>query len=146
MKESAGVVVIWKNKVLVAHPSNASWFKTYSPPKGGIEKGESHVDAAVRETYEEIGIKINKNDLLAPIDVDYINQKGVTYKRVTIFPIRIKDLSEINLKTEKVPLAQLQIEEVDDARFMTIDEMKERVMPRFFEPLKNLIEKFTLAK
>lgn len=146
MKESAGVVIIWKNKVLVAHPSNASWFKTYSPPKGGIEKGESHADAAVRETYEEIGIQINKNDLLSPIEVDYINQKGITYKKVTIFPIRIKDLSDIKLKTEKVPLAQLQIEEVDDARFMTVEELSVRVMPRFFEPLKKLIEKFTMSK
>jgi len=35
----------------------------YEYPSGHIEKGESLIDAAVRETREEVGIEINANDL-----------------------------------------------------------------------------------
>lgn len=146
MKVSAGVAIIYKNKMLLAHPKSASWYRTYTPPKGGIEPGESDIDAAVRETKEEVGISVNKADLKAPIEVFYNNPKGVTYKKVILFPLVIKKVSEIGLKEEKVPLSQLQLEEVDDARFMSPDEFKERVLPRYYEPLKALIEKYTPVK
>lgn len=144
MKESAGVAIIWKGKILIAHPKSASWYRTYTPPKGGMEKEETLIDAAIRETKEEVGIQVKKKDLLAPIEIPYNNQKGVTYKMVTLFPMLIKQLSEIDLKSEKVPLSQLQLEEVDDARFMSPEEFKERVLPRYYEPLKQLIEKYTM--
>lgn len=144
MKESAGVAIIWKGKILIAHPKGASWYRTYTPPKGGMEKGEALIDAAIRETKEEVGIQVKKKDLLDPIEIPYNNQKGVTYKMVTLFPMLIKQLSEINLKSEKVPLSQLQLEEVDDARFMSPEEFKERVLPRYYEPLKQLIEKYSM--
>ena len=75
------------------------------------------------------------------IKIVYTNPKGATYKTVTLFPLIIKKLSEIGLKSETVPLGQLQLEEVDDARFMSIDELQKRAMPRYFEPLKKLVEK-----
>jgi ADP-ribose pyrophosphatase YjhB (NUDIX family) len=142
MKVSSGIAVIWKNKVLVAHSKNASWFKTYTPPKGGIEEGEEAIDAAVREFKEEVGIAVEKSLLTTPpVEVPYVNPKGGVYKKVILFPLYIRKLSEIGLKTEKVPLSQLQLEEVDDAKFMTVEEFKERVLPRYHEPLKELIEK-----
>jgi len=141
MKVSAGIAIVWKGKVLVAHASNASWFRTYTPPKGGVEAGELPIDAAIRETEEEVGIKVRSSDLLDPFEVLYINPKGKVYKKVILFPLIIKSLSEIGLSSEKVPLGQLQLEEVDDARFMLPDEFKERVLPRYYEPLKELISK-----
>lgn len=141
MKTSAGVAIVWKDKVLVVHPTRASRFNTYAPPKGGIEPGEEIIDAAIRETREEIGISVKKENLLPSFDVLYTNPKGVTYKTVTLFPLVIKKLSEIDLKSETVPLSQLQLEEVDDARFMSIDELQKRAMPRYFDHLKKLVEK-----
>ena len=47
MKKSAGVIIILNNnKILLSHATNARWEKTFSFPKGGIEKDEDVVQAA----------------------------------------------------------------------------------------------------
>lgn len=143
MKISAGVAIVWKGKVLVAHAKSASWFRTYTPPKGGIEVGETAMDAAVRETKEEVGIDVDETKLLDPFEIPYVDPKGKTYKKVILYPLVISKLSEIGLTKEKVPIGQLQLEEVDDARFMSPDEFEERVLPRYYKPLKDLIDRHT---
>lgn len=60
MKESAGLVILYDNKILLAHPTGQRWYGTYSIPKGHIEEGEDRLDAAIRETQEEIGLKFNE--------------------------------------------------------------------------------------
>ncbi len=55
MKETetaGGVVLNKKAEVLVVNQRGTSW----SLPKGGLEKGESHIQAAKREILEESGI------------------------------------------------------------------------------------------
>lgn len=50
---TAGAVVLNQNGlVLLVNQNNDSW----SLPKGHVEKGESNLEAAKRETYEESGI------------------------------------------------------------------------------------------
>ena len=45
MKKSAGVIIILNNnKILLSHATNARWEKTFSFPKGGIEKGRMFLD------------------------------------------------------------------------------------------------------
>ena len=61
VKTSAGLAIIWENKVLLAHTTGRNFKSGYGIPKGGIEKGETPIDAAVREVYEEVGIKVSKN-------------------------------------------------------------------------------------
>jgi len=60
-KISAGLAIIYDNKVLLAHTTNRGWYGSYGIPKGGIEKGESKIQAAIRETKEEVGISVPKN-------------------------------------------------------------------------------------
>jgi hypothetical protein len=45
------------NKLLIIHVKGGFW----GCPKGGLEKGETYKNCAVRETFEETGIKINEN-------------------------------------------------------------------------------------
>lgn len=142
MKTSAGIAIIWKNKVLLAHASNAAWHKTYSPPKGLMEEGEDAIDTAIREVWEEIGIRFKKEQLLAPIEVPYNDHKGRTFKVVIVFPVKIKSLEEIGLDAEFIPRSQMQLKEIDDARFFSVGEFEAKVMPRFHEPLKKLIDKY----
>ena len=141
MKVSAGIALLWEDRILLAHAKNAPWFRSYTPPKGGVEEGEELIDAAVREFYEEVGISVEKSKLQEPIEVPYIDNKGKTYKRVILFPYRIESVNEVGLEDDKVPSHQLQVEEVDEARFMDAEEFKTKVLPRYYEPLKNLLEK-----
>ena len=57
----AGVVVLKKfegeYKMLCLYTENKQGIRKYDLTKGKIDKGESEFEAAVRETYEESGIK-----------------------------------------------------------------------------------------
>ena len=48
-KTSAGLAIIYDNKILLAHTTSRGWYGSYGIPKGGIDKGESKLDAAIRE-------------------------------------------------------------------------------------------------
>jgi hypothetical protein len=47
------------NKILIVQSNGKLW----GAPKGTVKKNESIIDCAIRETYEETGIKIDKNQL-----------------------------------------------------------------------------------
>ena len=85
---SAGILLIFDNKVLLCHPSNNYWTNTFSPPKGHVEEGESHEDAAIRECYEETSIEIKKEQLGKKFTVNYTNGSEL-YKIVYLFLILI---------------------------------------------------------
>lgn len=134
MKKSAGVVIILnKEKFLLCHPTNSKWYGTYSFPKGGIEDGESTIDAAIRELKEETSVIIKKNQISNarnPIVVYYENKKGLKYKSVTFYTVHINNLSEIGLESEIIPKKNLQIEEIDWAGFLSKKEAKSRIFPK----------------
>ncbi len=137
MKRSAGVIVIYNSKVLLCHPTGSKWFGSYSFPKGGIDEGESEIDAAVRELREETSIVINKNKLdKNPIIVDYVNKKGTKYKKLYLYKLYINDLSEIGLESEIIPKENLQLEEIDWGGFL--DKMQASV--RIFHRVSHILE------
>ena len=142
MKKSAGIILILKgNKVLLCHPSNSRWSGTYSFPKGGIEDGESTLDAALRELREETSIIVSKNQILDienPITVYYENKNGIKYKSITLYTVHINDVSEIGLDSEIIPKERLQIEEVDWAGFLN----KEQSKVKIFHKTASVLETF----
>ena len=84
MKISAGTLIKYNNKFLFCHPTNASLVNSYGPAKGGLGEGEAHIDAAIRETKEEIGIDISKemiSNAENPIEVIYYN-KNILYHHI----------------------------------------------------------------
>lgn len=62
MKTSAGIFILYNDKVLVGHPTGEHKLSR-SIPKGGVELNETEIDAAIRETHEESNIIVNKADL-----------------------------------------------------------------------------------
>lgn len=141
MKISAGTCIIYQNKILFCHPTNGAWEGTFSPAKGGVDEGEELIDAAIRETKEEIGITISKNQIFntkEPLEIVYFTKKKTIHKIVYLYIVKINNLSEIGLLSEIVPKKQLQIEEVDFCRFYTKDEAKPLIFHRFL-PLLDLI-------
>jgi 8-oxo-dGTP pyrophosphatase MutT (NUDIX family) len=131
MKKSCGIIVLFENKIMLCHPTNSKWEGTYGIPKGGIDTGESELDCAVREFFEETGIKIKKERLEPGIILPYKDKKtGTLYKEVHLFTHRIEYLAEIGLDIEIVPQSQLQIEEIDWCGFLTKEESVSKIFHR----------------
>ncbi len=69
-RKSARALIIQDGKLLTFLRKRYSrktgeWIEYYSIPGGGIDKGESPEDAALRELYEEMGVRIKLGDLVA---------------------------------------------------------------------------------
>lgn len=142
MKKSAGIIIILNNnKILLSHATNARWEKTFSFPKGGIEKDEKKKDAAIRELMEETSIVITKEQISNPDDaiiVNYVDKAGINYKRLYLYTVYIEDISEIGLESEIVPIENLQADELDWCGFLTKEEAKDKIFNRV-EHLLDLI-------
>ena len=133
VKISAGIFVIQDNKMLVVHQTNSPWWVNYSIPKGGADKGEDILEAAIRETFEETGIKIKRKHISTSDNghINYTDNKGKIYKRVYYFVAYPKKPIE---KEHFKP----QLAEVDWAGFLSKNEAKKRIFGRFKPLLKFL--------
>jgi ADP-ribose pyrophosphatase YjhB (NUDIX family) len=65
---SAGTAILYKNKILLCHPTTLPWVNSFSPPKGGIDNDETLLEAALRETSEEVGIHLDVSQISNPDD------------------------------------------------------------------------------
>lgn len=140
MKISAGILILYNNKILLVHSTNSPWWKSYTPPKGGVEGEESLEEAASREVNEEVGIHIDPKLLHERLEVVYTTPKGKAYKTVYLFVHRIEDLSEIGLSDEHIPFSMLQKEEVDEAKFLDIEDSKKKLLPRYLPHILPIME------
>ena len=70
-----------------------------SLPGGMLEKGESHKEAAVRETFEELGIQSKDINIIGPLTPLY-----VPISNFKIFPFVgwIKSIPELNIQPKEV--------------------------------------------
>lgn len=129
-KESAGIVIRHGGRILLCHSTDKAPTASHTPPKGAIEPGESPIQAAIRECWEEVGIKVDQSDLdPSPTVVKHRGPKGV--KVFHLFTLRISDLSEVGLESHTVPASRLQQGEIDWAGFMDAEEAARWIDPRF---------------
>ena len=132
MQISAGLLIIQNNKILLIHPVNAPWYGTYSIPKGKLEDDETYIEAAIRETQEEIGIKIKEKYInKKPYTIEYKNDKGNIYKRLIYFIVNLD--SDVHIGDIKI-----QKKEIDWAGFLDKNEAENRIFWRFSEMLNFL--------
>lgn len=119
--ESAGLVVLHKNRILLVKPQGANQNELFSIPKGIIDEGEPIIDAAIRETFEETGILIPKEKIndLKSYTINYINSSMIT-KRVHYFFADISDMKMDEIIAEK----NVQKNEIQFAAFFTKEEAK----------------------
>jgi 8-oxo-dGTP pyrophosphatase MutT (NUDIX family) len=131
---SAGIVIIWNNKILLGHATNRRWdINSYSFPKGHLESSEAPIDAAIRETQEEVGVTI-KQDQIEPNEmgtIEYKDKKGNIYKIVYYFVCYLEEEIHINKK-------DLQMEEIDYAGFFSKEEAEKKIFWRLKPVLKYL--------
>lgn len=141
MNISAGIAILYNNKILLCHPTSLPWVNSFSIPKGGVDDGETLLEAAIRETKEEVGINIDPDqisNLDDPIEVLYINKSGKLFKKAYVFIVKITSLSEIQSDSEVLEKSRLQASEVDWAGFLDVEEASTKIFYRF-KTLLNLI-------
>jgi len=85
---SCGVVITDGNSVLLGHVTKGRWWDL---PKGGVNSGESFLQAAVRELREETGIEIDGAEL-APLGVFAYKPK----KDLALYLWRVDTMPDIN--------------------------------------------------
>ncbi len=141
MEISAGLLIIFGNKVLLAKPSKGTK-NMWGIPKGKVEDGEQLIEAAIRETKEEIGIDIPLNKIIKDAyTISYRNKKTrKQYKKVIYYVCEVSELSELGLETEKIPKGQLQPREISKARFFTVEEAEDKIFWRQKEILNFIKE------
>lgn len=119
----------------MSHATRSPWFRSWMPPKGKIEEGETKEEAAIREVEEECGIRVPMEMLGKEHLIRYTNVKGAkAHKEVYIFECRITSLDQIGIPTlikGEIPKYMLQEEELSEAVFMDYEECQRRTLPRY---------------
>jgi len=141
-KYSAGLAIIYNKNVLLGHTTGRKGSHSYGISKGGIHEGESKRDAALRETFEEFGINVPVN-LIQPHEFNFsvISKRYGYNKTVYYYIVEINDLKQIGLSGYDVPRSQLQLEEVDIAKFVDYKHAMQLVMKSQIPLITNLLSK-----
>lgn len=74
MEVSAGILFIKNGSVFMGHATETP---NWDIPKGRVEKGEAHIDAAIRECYEETGFIVRRHELESLGVLDYSKNKDL---------------------------------------------------------------------
>lgn len=108
-----GVVILNSNNELLLQ--KRSRFKRVNPNKWGIcggkvDLGETPLEAGVRETLEEIGIQLRKEEL------NFLSMDTIEKLHFTVYYIK----KDVDIKKCK-----LQTEEVEEIKYFKIEELQE---------------------
>ena len=142
--KSSGLAIVYKGKLLLGHPTGHR-DDSLTIPKGKIDKGETKIEAARRETLEEVGIDV-PIELIGKegVEITYrksrkgVRNAGKTHKIVYWFRVDIDDLSQIGIDNEVIKKGNLQLREIDWAKFVSADEIEGKIFWRFIPIAKEL--------
>ena len=95
---------------------------------GHVDRGENELDAAIRETKEEIGVSLDANNM--KLIHTSINRNALTYTYIA----RIKNTTEFTL----------QKEEVEEVKYVSLYEFKNIIYTDEFTPKENGYFEFLL--
>ncbi|MCB9616877.1 MAG: NUDIX domain-containing protein [Sandaracinus sp.] len=149
MITSFGLVLVRADgAVLLAHPGGPFFAKkdlgAWSIPKGAAEPGESPLDAALRETREELGLVL-PSDPSRYVDLGSAKQSR---KLVRAFGTRgdwdTSTLVSTEIEVDWPPRSgrRARFPEVDRAAFFALDEAERRVVPGQVPLLRRAVEAF----
>ena len=131
-------VWIWiinsKNEILVQkraankknHPN-----KWDMPSAGHVVAGETPIQGAIRETFEELGIKTKEGDY--KFICEYIQDKSFEIAQVYLLKMNI-DISKLNL----------QKDEVSEVKWLSYEEFKKVLLSNEFVPFDNEYKELVL--
>ena len=124
---AAGIFLVRKDgKLLVCHPTNHKP-DFWSIPKGKVEEGESFVNAAIRETFEETNIELSECKNLRRLEpVTYTHKKKMLHPFLLLERENVEyDWGAFELKCNScVPLDRGGFPEMDEYKWVTIEEAR----------------------
>lgn len=125
---AAGLFLINReDKILVGHPTNHDP-NFWSIPKGKIDEGETPLEAAVRETYEETNVKLftDLHDFIELGKFVYRHKKKdiVLYAHFETESAKWDERLDI-MCNSNVPEERGGFPEMDDFKWVTLDEARE---------------------
>lgn len=135
VEKAGGIVVNTAGLILLV----TNYAGRVSLPKGGLEPGESHRDAASREVMEEGGLP----RLTLICELGTIERLGFTAENTAV-PSALKRIKMYLFKTDELVL-QPNIEDIISAEWVDPDEVKNRLTwdeeIHFFEQHRGDIQK-----
>ena len=126
---ASGLVIRNGWALLIFHPYIKEWMQ----PGGHIDAGETPIDAAIREVYEETGLICNPIEgYRDPIDIDLheipANPKKGEAAHVQIDLLFLFEAAEEGESLEEIQKAWLPFEEISNARLRrAINKLKNKV-------------------
>ncbi|NMB06850.1 MAG: NUDIX hydrolase [Tissierellia bacterium] len=123
---SAGGVVVFKNTILLLKKFNGDWVL----PKGRTEKNEDIRETALREVFEESGVKAEIKKYLGMVHYTYKNIKGdeIVYKTVHWYLMEANNMIAFPQKREGFI----------EATFVHIDKVQELIK---YEDERKIVDK-----
>jgi 8-oxo-dGTP pyrophosphatase MutT (NUDIX family) len=127
---AAGIFIMRNDgKLLICHP----WYHpedVWSIPKGKVEKGETKLEAALRETEEETNLWLGSNDNFIVYDLEH---KTYGHKKKVLYPFLFLEMQtstmdwvSLEIKcNSNVPEERGGFPEMDDFKWVGIDEARE---------------------
>ena len=123
-KLSCGILFIKDCKLLIGHVTGQ---KHWDIPKGKIEDGETPIQAAIRETYEEAGIVVQETELRDLGQHPYRRGKQIHLFVYTGNPPRTKDCIEA--------IATYKVKELDDFQYNEFGDLHKFLNERMMRAL-----------
>lgn len=124
--KAAGMFLVNKdNKILVGHPTHHKP-EFWSIPKGKVDDGETLLEAAIRETWEESNVQLDSNDG----QYTQLNKRVYKHKKKEITSyVRLEmvdeDWDNLDIKcNSNVPEERGGFPEMDDYKWVTLDEAR----------------------
>ncbi len=110
-----------------ARPSHTYWFTV----GGGLEPGETLLDAAVREAFEETGLRLSAADLVGPVRTDTVSFPfdGEWFSQEQAFFVARASATEVDLSR----LNEVEQGCIDEARWWSVEALA-GTEERFYPP------------
>lgn len=122
MTITCGMFIITKpsNKILICHPTNGPGHKNWSIPKGLKDNFENPLECAIRETFEETGIKLG-NVFKYPLVGESVYSSG--NKKLIAFKCEIEDSISQNFVLDcYTTFDQSENPEIDMYKWASVEE------------------------
>ncbi|MET7393887.1 NUDIX domain-containing protein [Dactylosporangium sp. NPDC005572] len=102
-----------------ARPDHRYWFTV----GGGLEDGETLLDAAVREVFEETGLRVEPADLTGPVRTDVVRFPfdGQWYTQEQAFFV----VRTLEFEVDLTHLGEYEVGCIDVGRWWSADELRE---------------------